>query len=190
MALARALRFALAASAILVWVGLATPVAACSCVAFTGFDAVADSEHLVVAGVAERRLEGALTIAVDHWLWGPAPVARLVVSEPSEQDMCSMGPNARLGDRWLWVAWIGDARPVINQCQPSWSLSDADGQAQLGQAIARFGGVRIPAVPPGTPDPPPSGDATLWLVLSGAGLLGLGVFGLAVAFGARQGRAG
>jgi hypothetical protein len=183
----RIMRAVLAASVTLVWLAFAVPAAACSCVGFTSFDEVADAQHIVVAGTAEARIGDTLTIAVERWLWGPQPVQRLVVTEPSEQDMCAMGPNAPLGHRWLWVAWIGDVRPVVNQCQPSWSLADPEGATRLTQAIARFGGIEIPA--PGAPVPEsPDSGASLWFLVGGVGVVAIVLFGGAVVLSARRGR--
>ena len=176
----------LAAAITLVWLAAALPVAACTCAGFRGFDQVANGEHLVVSGLAESRAGDALTIAVDRWFWGPDPGPHLVVTDQPD-DMCALGPSAPVGERWLWVAWIGDVRPVVNSCQPSWSLADAEGQAALAQATARFGGIPMPRGAMPIPETAGSG-ATLWFVLGGFGAAAIVLFVGAVAISGRRGR--
>lgn len=161
-----ALHIGMAALLLLPWLTLARPVAACSCVEFPGFAAVADDEHLVVAGHVVARDSGRATIQVDRWLWGPGRPPLVTVQEADPQaDMCALGPLAPLGKPWLWVAFVApDAVPVINACQPSWSLTEREGEKRMIEALAAFGAV--PTFPSPSDAPAPASD-----VVNDAGIL-------------------
>jgi len=170
-----ALALALVALLALPWLAMPVPIAACSCAEFPGFAAVADPEHIVVAGRVVARRGDRTAIQVDRWLWGPGGRSLLEVREASpETDMCALGPVAPIGAPWLWVAWAPpNELPSVNACLPSWSLADPEGTAQLDQALAAFGsgtplGSRTPlATSPPTPDDGGRGDP---LVASAAAL--------------------
>ena len=175
---------------VLPWLALALPVAACSCVAFEGFDAIADAEHVVVAGRVVARQGDVTTIQVDRWFWGSGGGPVLTVREASpETDMCALGPGAPPGEPWLWVAWAPpNERPVVNSCQPSWSLQDPEGAQRLREAIAVFGGTPVSPEPsPGSSPSPPSGiDGATVAAAAVSVLAGVAVLGSATLVGRRR----
>ena len=136
-------------------IGLARPVAACSCAGFETMKDYANADNAVFTGIAGVMEVRGVPVEVDQWLWGTgaAPVVWLTANSFGDGASCGVTPPTP-GTSWIWVAWLpgnsGDFGTGL--CSPHQRLDSAEGQAMLEEAVAVFGVTE----PPGGPTPQPT----------------------------------
>jgi hypothetical protein len=179
------------------WLTMAGPTVACSCMEGQPMAAYASAEHAVFSGTTGPSDARGVPVRVARWFSGPGAAAIVYLADASFGDGASCGTSMPpAGTEWIWVTFLpeGGGDPVAGLCTPHGQLGTVQGDAMLADAVSTFGGVAPPGVPatdpPETaPQAPVAAEAGVPIALATVGL-GLAVLLGAVLLARRRSRAG
>jgi hypothetical protein len=179
------------------WLTIAGPTFACSCMEGQPMGAYATPEHAIFSGTTGPSDARGVPVRVARWFFGPGPAAVVYLGAASFGDGASCGTSVPpAGTEWIWVTYLpeGGGDPMAGLCTPHAQLGTVEGDAMLVDAALTYGGAAPPGAsatdPPETaPQAPIPPEAGVPIVAATVGL-GLAVLLGAVVLARRRPRAG
>jgi hypothetical protein len=151
------------------WLTVAAPAFACSCVQPEPMAAYQTAENAVFSGTTGPIDARGVPVRVGTWFWGKGAAPIVYIAKSSFGDGAACGTNAPpAGTEWIWVAYLPEdgGDPSTGLCSPHAQLGTPEGDSLLSDATTTFGGAAPPRgaasdPPPVTAsDPPPAAPET------------------------------
>lgn len=179
---------------LVVYLAMALPVAACSCMMAEPMAAyVGSPERVIFSGTVQTPEANGTPVVVTRWFQGEGAAGIVHVQGEWGQGGASCEtPLPPAGTEWIFVASRFEGELAVNLCTPHAAVASDAGTAMLADAVATFGdgggappGESPPAAAPGEPAVAGAGDATadslpIVPVLGSVAIVGLIAGGLLV----------
>jgi hypothetical protein len=140
------------------WLTVAGPTFACSCVQAQPMAAYQTAENAIFSGTTGPSDARGVPVRVATWFWGKGAAPIVYLAKSSFGDSAACGTSAPpAGTEWIWVTYLpeGGGDPSTGLCSPHGQLGTPDGDSLLADATTTFGG----AAPPGAVASDPPGAA-------------------------------
>ncbi len=168
------------------WLTIAGPTFACSCMEGQPMAAYATSDHAIFSGTTGPSDARGVPVRVARWFSGPGAAPIVYLGASSFGDGASCGTSVPpAGSEWIWVTFLPEdgGDPVAGLCSPHAQLGTVEGDAMLADAASTYGGIAPPGTTPtdppaAAPQSPVAAELGVPIVLATVGL------GLAVLLGA------